>query len=191
MSRPPPQRTLVAVTRPVRKGGRNEHRTTEGSLHELSPVARAQRQHTYGRCRDAGRCLAVPGLGSPTTCGGGQRSPAARHDAVSLERSNALANLGHEGSGLRRAESKVNALANLGHEGSGLMATWQAATLRPWRRSRRPTNIRSADAIRVTDGHGDAPAFAHRRRAVPQTTPAWLTPVTRAYTSSVVSRIVE
>lgn len=86
---------------------------------------------TAGAATPAG-AWPVPGLGSPTTLGGGQRSPAARHDAVSLERSNALANLGHEGSGLRRAESKVDALANLGHEGSGLMATWQAATLRPW-----------------------------------------------------------
>jgi hypothetical protein len=74
----------------------------------------------------------VPGLGSPTTIRGDGRLPDARHHGASLEPSNALANLGHEGSGLRRAESGVNALANLGHEGSGLMAAWQVAKLGPW-----------------------------------------------------------
>jgi hypothetical protein len=63
---------------------------------------------------------------------GDGRSPDGRHHQASLERSNGWANLGHEGSGLHRAESGTNALANLGHEGSGLMAAWQAAKLRPW-----------------------------------------------------------
>jgi hypothetical protein len=67
----------------------------------------------------------------PATVRGDGRSPDARHNGARLT-SNALANLGHEGSGLHRAESGVNALANLGHEGSGLMAAWQAAKVRPW-----------------------------------------------------------
>jgi hypothetical protein len=74
----------------------------------------------------------VPGIGSPTTVRGDGRSPDARHHRASLERSNAWANLGHEGSGLRRTESGIDAFANLGHEGSGLMAAWQAGRLRPW-----------------------------------------------------------
>jgi hypothetical protein len=74
----------------------------------------------------------VPGLGSPATVRGDGRSPDARHHRAPLERSNALANLGHEGSGLRRTESGIDAFANLGHEGSGLMAAWQAGRLRPW-----------------------------------------------------------
>ena len=73
----------------------------------------------------------VPGLGSPATVRGDGRLPDARHHRAPLERSNVLANLGHEGSGLRRVESGVNAFANLGHEGSGLMAAWQTAKLRP------------------------------------------------------------
>jgi hypothetical protein len=50
---------------------------------------------------------------------------------ASLEPSNVWANLGHEGSGLQRAEPAVTAFANLGREGSGLVDAWQAAKLRP------------------------------------------------------------
>ena len=53
MRRPPPERTLVALVRRSENGGRNEHRTTESSLHERPHVGRTLRLVASGGCRDA------------------------------------------------------------------------------------------------------------------------------------------
>jgi hypothetical protein len=70
-----------------------------------------------------------------------QRSPDSGNQSAGVTRLNALANLGHEGSGLLARERRVhrkaaqpfyNVFAGLGHEGSGTVAAGEAVAMRPW-----------------------------------------------------------
>jgi hypothetical protein len=84
--------------------------------------------------------LVLAACAVPTAQAADLRAPGGGSHSVPVVRSNVLANLGHEGSGLVGHKNRVkhkavlvsNVFANLGHEGSGLEAAYAAAAIRPW-----------------------------------------------------------